>query len=403
MGPNDIQQAFDERQHAVAELKRLVDETEGSDFTADQEAEYQRTNEAINALDARITSGLSDMEREAKAAQAVETFRSYNDLTAISERAVDPKTDDDTLFRQLLTGEIRTFTSDATEERDLTLGSATAGGNLVHSTLYQRVIDKMEEEGAALNAGATLIQTTSGEDILIPAVTSHSTGALVAEGGTISESDPAFGQTTLSTYKYAAIVDVSSELAMDQSVGTFNVVNFVGDQGGAAIGRALSSHWTTGSGSSQPQGFDNCTTGVTAASATAITTDELIDMYHSVIAPYRANAAWVANDSTLKAVRKLKDSNNVYLWQPGLQAGQPDNLLSRPVYADTNMAELATGNTTVVFGDFNRGYFARIAGGVRVEQTNADKWTTDLVSVRFIVRGGGVLVDTAALRKLVQA
>jgi HK97 family phage major capsid protein len=78
-------------------------------------------------------------------------------------------------------------------------------------------------------------------------------------------------------------------------------------------------------------------------------------------------------------------------------------LLSRPVYADTNMAELATGNTTVVFGDFNRGYFARIAGGVRVEQTNADKWTTDLVSVRFIVRGGGVLVDTNALRKLVQA
>ena len=67
------------------------------------------------------------------------------------------------------------------------------------------------------------------------------------------------------------------------------------------------------------------------------------------------------------------------------------------------MAAMTTGNTSIVFGDFAKGYFARIAGGVRVEQTNADKWTTDLVSVRFIVRGGGVLVDTNALRKLVQA
>ncbi|MBT4186667.1 MAG: phage major capsid protein [Gemmatimonadales bacterium] len=67
------------------------------------------------------------------------------------------------------------------------------------------------------------------------------------------------------------------------------------------------------------------------------------------------------------------------------------------------MAELATGNTTVAFGDFNRGYFARIGRGIRVEQTDADKWTTDLASVRFIVLCGGVLVDTNAVRKLVQA
>ena len=73
------------------------------------------------------------------------------------------------------------------------------------------------------------------------------------------------------------------------------------------------------------------------------------------------------------------------------------------VYADTNMPEIATGNTTIVYGNFERGYFCRIAGGVRVESTNADKFTTDLISTRFIVRGGGILVDTNALRKMVQA
>ena len=402
MNPQDVQTSFEARQHAVKELQRLVEETEGNEFSAEQRSEFDRQNDAIDSLDERINTGLAHMKREADANEALDNFRAMGDLTAPTERAVAPVVSDDDLFRQLLTGEIRTFTSDG-EKRDLTEGSATAGGNLVTSTLYQRVMDKLEQEGAALAAGATLISTASGEDMLIPTVTSHTTGALVAEGGAIGESDPAFGQATLSTYKFAAIVDVSSELAADNGVGSFNVVNFVGDQGGAAVGRALSAEWTTGSGSSRPQGFDNCTTGVTAASATAITTDELIDLYHSVIAPYRGNAAWVANDSTLKAVRKLKDGNSQYMWQPGLTAGAPDSLLGRPVHADTNMSAIATGNTTMVFGDFARGYFARIAGGVRVEQTNADKWTTDLVSVRFIVRGGGVLVDTNALRKLVQA
>ena len=239
--------------------------------------------------------------------------------------------------------------------------------------------------------------------MLIPTVTSYSSGALVAEGGTIGESDPAFGQSTLSTYKYAAITDVSSELAADNGVGNFNVLNFVADQGGAAVGRALSNSWSTGTGSSQPQGFINCTAGKTAASATAITANELIDLQHSVTAPYRQGAAWAMNDSTVKAVRKLVDSNGQYVWQTGLRVGAPDELLGHPVHADTNMDAIATGKKTIVFGNFERGYFARIAGGVRVESTNADKWTTDLISVRFIVRGGGVIVDTNALRHLVQA
>ena len=81
----------------------------------------------------------------------------------------------------------------------------------------------------------------------------------------------------------------------------------------------------------------------------------------------------------------------------------PDEILGNPVYSDINMAAMTTGLTTIVYGNFTRGYFARIAGGIRVESTNADKWTTDLVSVRFIVRGGGNIVDTNALRKLVMA
>ena len=402
MNPTDIQRAFEERQQAVHALRDLATEAKDRDFTAEETEVFERQNTAIDTLDSRIQTGLSAMEREAKAVEAMESFRSFNDLTTPAEVVAAPKNDMDQ-FRALLNGEIRSFESTG-EYRDLVKSGATTGGNLITDVLYDRVVEKFTEEGVALRAGATLLQTASGEDMLIPTVTSYSTGALVAEGGTISESDPAFGQATLATYKFAAIVDVSSELVEDQGVGNFNVLNFVGDQGGAAVGRALSAEWSSGSGSSRPTGFDTCATGVTAASATAITANELIDLQHSVTAPYRQGAAYVMSDATLKAVRKLTDSGTgAFVWQPGLRASHPDEILGNPVYTDVNMGAMTTGLTTAVYGNFTRGYFARIAGGVRVESTNADKWTSDLVSVRFIVRGGGNLVDTNALRKLVMA
>ncbi len=402
MTPQDIQAAFEARQSAVASLRELADETQGRDMSAEETQTFERQNDEIDALDARIQSGLKEMEREAKATEAIEQFRALSHVTEPTEAAVAPSSTDEDLFRQLLNGEIRSFESKG-EKRDLTEGSATAGGNLVTSTLYDRVIDKFTEEGVALAAGATLLETASGEDMLVPTVTGYSTGALVAEGGTIGESDPAFGQSTISVYKYAAIVEASSELIEDNGVGSFNVLNFVADQGGAAVARALSAAWTAGSGSSQPNGYDNCTAGVTAASATAITANELIDLQHSITAPYRIGAAWAMNDSTLKAVRKLVDSNGQYVWQPGLRVSNPDELLGAPVYTDTNMEEIATGKKTVVYGNFTRGYFCRIAGGVRVESSNAPAFTTDLISTRFIVRGGGNIIDTNALRHLVQA
>ena len=400
MSPQDIKKAFEERQQAIHSLRELADETRGREMTGEEQETFDRQNADIDRLDESIQSGLRFLEREEEATKARETFDSYGDLT-VTEAKAEVRSDRNE-FGALLRGEIRSFES-IPERRDLTKGSATAGGNIVTDVLYDRVIEKLEEEGVAIAAGATLIQTESGEDILIPTVTSHTSGALVAEGGAIGESDPVFGQNTNTAYKFSAIVEVSRELIEDQGVGNFNVLDFVGDQGGAAVGRAWSSYLSTGTGSSQPQGFINCSAGVTAASATAITANELIDLQHSVTTPYRANASWAMKDSTLKAVRKLVDGNSNYVWQPGLRASQPDELLGSPVFTDTNMDAIATGKKTIVYGDFSRGYIARIAGGVRVESTNAVKFANDLISVRFIVRGGGCLADTNALRHLVQA
>ena len=143
MNPLDIQRAFEERQNAVNELRTLVEETEGAEFTGEQEATYARLNDAIDGLDTRVQTGLEHLERERKATEALEEFRSYNQLTAPAEVAVEPKSDMDK-FRALLNGEIRSFESTG-EYRDLVKSGATTGGNLVTDVLYDRVVEKFTE------------------------------------------------------------------------------------------------------------------------------------------------------------------------------------------------------------------------------------------------------------------
>ncbi len=94
-------------------------------------------------------------------------------------------------------------------------------------------------------------------------------------------------------------------------------------------------------------------TGVTAASATAVTADELMDLYYSLKSPYRKKSVWVLNDSTIKAIRKLKDNNGQYLWQPSLTAGAPDMILGRPIKTSAYMPAMAAGAKTIAFGDFS--------------------------------------------------
>ena len=116
---------------------------------------------------------------------------------------------------------------------------------------------------------------------------------------------------------------------------------------------------------------------------------------------YRPFASWIMNDATVQHIRKKKDSDGNYIWRPGLVAGAPDTLFGAPVFDDTNMATLATGNATVVYGDLS-GYYVRYAGPIRVERTDF-AFANDLVSFRFLWRADGDIVDTVGMRKLVQA
>ena len=197
---------------------------------------------------------------------------------------------------------------------------------------------------------AHVIQTTSG-DRKIPVVASHGSASWVDEEGAYKESDDAFSQITIGAYKLGTMIKVSEELLNDS---IFDIQSYLATEFARRIGNAEEEAFITGNGTGKPTGFLNSAElGVTAAGDKAITADELIDLYHSLAVPYRGKAVWMLNDSTVQFIRKLKDNNGQYLWQPGLVAGAPDTILGRPVKVSRYMPSLAAGNKAIAFGDFS--------------------------------------------------
>jgi len=198
-----------------------------------------------------------------------------------------------------------------------------------------------------------VIQTSSG-DRKIPVVATKGTASWIDEEGAYTESDDSFGQVSIGAYKLGTMIKVSEELLNDS---VFDLESYISREFARRIGAKEEEAFFTGDGSGKPLGIlaasGGAETGITAASATAITADELIDLFYSLKSPYRRNAVWVLNDSTIKAVRKLKDGSGQYLWQPSLTAGTPDTILGRPVRTSAYMPAIAASAKTIAFGDFS--------------------------------------------------
>lgn len=404
---NELAKRLQERRANVWEqAKALLDtaEAEKRDLSAEEDAQYRKMNEDLDAIDARVKD-IAEGEKRAKDAE--EAFAAI--LKQPERRDAPPaEADKGAELRAWLRGEtpkksieIRSDRPMGTAEfRTLSKLSAGAGANTVKTSFYDRLLAHLIEVSGIMMAGPTVLNTSTGEQIQVPKTTSHSTAALVAEAGTIGASDPAFGQVPLDAYKYAFLLQVSSELINDTSV---DLEGYLAMQAGRACGNAFGTHAITGSGSSQPNGLVTAATaGVTGGTGVtgAFTADNLIDLYFSVIAPYRnsGSCAWLMKDATLANVRKLKDTTNQYLWQPSLQVGAPDTLLGKPVYTDPNVAAVALSAKSVVFGDISQ-YFVRMVDGIRFERSDEYAFNTDLVTYRCIIRADGDLIDTTGAVK----
>lgn len=398
---NILNSLLEQRANVWEQAKAHLDtvEAEGREFTGEADETWARFNADLDALDKRIGEVKELMEREKAADEARSLGEDLARRGAATQEDQPVESDVDRL-RKLVSGEVRAVDFRA-ESRDLSKLSAGAGANVVPTSFYGVLQEHLIESSAIRQTNVTVLTTDSGENLQVPKTAGYSSASLIAEAGAISESDPSFGQVTLGAYKYAILVQVSSELLTDEGV---DVAGFLARQGGRALGNGSGAHFVNGDGSSKPLGIVPASTlGVTAAGAAAITTDELIDLFYSVISGYRTNGTWMMADATVAKIRKLKDADNQYLWSPGLVAGEVDTLLGRPVVVDTNMPAATTGLKSVVFGDFSA-YFIRDVNGVRIERSDDFAFANDLATYRFILRTDGDLIDTTgAVKHLIQA
>ena len=282
----------------------------------------------------------------------------------------------------------------------LQIGTDSEGGYLVPDEYERTLVEALEEENV-FRQMAKVIQTSSG-DRKIPVVASKGTASWIDEEGAFPESDDAFGQVSIGAYKLGTMIKVSEELLNDS---VFDLQSYISREFARRIGAKEEEAFFTGDGKGKPLGVLAATggaeTGVTAASATAVTADELMDLYYSLKSPYRKKSVWVLNDSTIKAIRKLKDNNGQYLWQPSLTAGAPDMILGRPIKTSAYMPAIAAGAKTIAFGDFSY-YWIADRQGRSFKRLNELFAATGQVGFLASQRVDGKLVLAEAVKVLVQ-
>ena len=188
----------------------------------------------------------------------------------------------------------------------------------------------------------------------VPVLTASSAAVLTAEEGDYDEQEPTTADVDVQAYKFTRLSKCSDELVAD---GMFDLWGqILSPDFSNAFALAMDAYGTTGTGSGQPQGVvAGSTKGVDFASASAVTADELIDLKYALGYQYRGRPTtrFMGHDSTIKAIRKLKDSDNQYLWRPGLAAGEPDRLLGETLITNNNMDEIAASKKTILYGDFS--------------------------------------------------
>lgn len=282
----------------------------------------------------------------------------------------------------------------------LQIGTDSEGGYLVPEEYENTLVEALEEENIFRKL-ANVINTSSG-DRKIPVVASKGSASWVDEEGTISDSDDAFSQVSIGAYKLGTLIKVSNELLNDSA---FNLESYISKEFARRIGSKEEEAFFTGNGTGKPIGIFNATggaeIGVTTASSTSITADEVIDLFYSLKAPYRKKAVWILNDATVKAIRKLKDKNDNYLWQPALTAGTPDTILGRPVYTSSYVPTIAAGAKTIAFGDFSYYWIADRQGRI-FKKLNELYAATDQTGFVATQRVDGKLVLPEAIKVLQQ-
>ncbi|WP_010244605.1 phage major capsid protein [Acetivibrio cellulolyticus] len=229
-------------------------------------------------------------------------------------------------------------------------GVDTDGGYLVPVEYDDRLIQGLKEENIFRKLATRI--TTSGEHKINIAATTPA-AAWIDEGAALTFGDATFAQILLDAHKLHVAVKVTEELLYDNA---FNLESHILDQFTKALSNAEEDAFLNGDGQGKPLGIFAATgggqIGVTTSGA-SITADEVLNLIYALKRPYRKEAVFITNDQTLAVLRKLKDGNGAYIWQPSYQAGEPDKLAGYSIYTSAFVSTIAPGVPVMAFGDFS--------------------------------------------------
>lgn len=422
-----LTQYYEERGQLVAEARELLGKAEAeTDTTAAKE--YEQRHDAVMAKLDDLDKKIAREERTLAAEKAEEEHRSRQRPTGRDgqasgtdggeERSAEQQ---EAEYRDAFYAAMR-FGGDLSaiepeqrallrkgfvEARTQTAGTDSAGGYTVPTQLANKIIETMKDWGPMYDPGVTdEIVTSGGGAFDIPTNNdTANTAAALAEGDDLTDDgtgDLAFGEKNLNAYVYATPwLKISFELLQDSA---FNLESFVGRKLGERLGRLANNKLTVGTGSSQPNGIVTASgLGKTAAAAAAIAGDELIGLQHSVNAAYRRSpkCGWMFRDTTLEAIRKLKDGQGNYLWTMGdVRVGAPDLIHGKRYHVNDDVPAMAAGAKSIIFGDLSA-YIVRKVGRPLIGTVRERFWPK--VGMAGLIRFDGELTDTAAVKHLIQA
>lgn len=418
--PQKIKELREKQEKLVADARAKLDEIQ-DDTPQERADEIEREYDAIMAEHDRIDQRAEREEQHEAAQRAAEERQEQarddrrprgedrsSDRENADEEARDREPTYEDAFRSYicfeeLTPELRAVMR---ENRAQSVGTDTAGGYTVPTGFLNELITAMVAYSPMFDENLVRqIVTASGNSLEIPTMDDTANQAvLIAENTAASEEDLDFDQIVLGAYKYTSgLIKVSSELMQDSAI---NVEAEIRNAMAVRFGRGIGAALTTADGASKPHGIVPAAgAGLTTAAAAAITFDELIDLQHSVDPAYRRapSTAFMFNDDTLKALRKLKDNDGNYIWQPAnVQTGAPAMILNERYVINQGMADVAADARAVIYGDMQK-YAVRRVRDVGIRRLDELFAVSDQTAFVGFARVDGEILDAGAIKALVQA
>lgn len=343
-----VQELIDKRARAWESAKNFLEShrTEKGTLSAEDDAIYDRMEKDITDLTKEIDRINHQKEIEDMLALPVNTPLTHKPMNGGMDREQKKGRASDAYKGAMLDWMRSGFHQISNVLRE---GDDASGGYLVPEEWDHRLIDVLNEENIFRGLATTI--NTSGLHRINIAGTKPA-AAWIDEGEELTFGDATFAQITMDAYKLHVAIKITEELLYDNA---FDLESYIVNQFGKALGNAEEDAFLNGDGQGKPTGIFNATGGgqIGVTATNKITSDDIISLIYALKRPYRKNASFILNDKTLAMLRKLKDENGAYLWQPSYQAGEPDRLCGYAVRTSAYAPIIEAGKPAIAFGDYS--------------------------------------------------